>query len=393
MDREGKVRASQSRRLDFVVLLVLLALLLIPPSFAEETAGEGAIPVVSAVNNATFLPAQFEDGKPVVYFFFNQNCAECLHTLPYIDEFQGTHPDVVIHYLDIRESDENLALFQSFKDYYGTGFVPVPTVFIGNTTLSGYDAITEGLLDAVNGTLVSTPGDQLPSDGGSTESTLTVPLVITAALADGINPCAFAVLIFLMLSLISLESRKKMLVVGSVFIFAVFCFYFLSGLGLFAVIQSTGISLLISIIAAAIAIAAGVISILSVFSGANGPALLSIPERGKGIIEPYIKKASIPAAFIVGILVGMFELPCTGGIYLAILSLLSNRMSVMEGIPFLLLYNLFFILPLLIILGVFVLGFPVERLEQLQTGSRRGVRLVMGTVMILLGIILLVEIL
>jgi cytochrome c biogenesis protein CcdA len=184
-----------------------------------------------------------------------------------------------------------------------------------------------------------------------------------------------------------------MLVVGAVFIFAVFCFYFLSGLGLFAVIQSAGISLIISIIAAAIAIAAGVISILSVIAGEKGPAFLSIPERGKGIIEPYMKKASIPAAFVVGILVGMFELPCTGGIYLAILSLLSNRMSVMEGIPFLLLYNLFFILPLLIILGVFVLGLPVERLEQWQTGSRRGVRVIMGAVMILLGIILLLEIL
>jgi len=88
----------------------------------------------------------------------------------------------------------------------------------------------------------------------------------------------------------------------------------------------------------------------------------------------------------------MFELPCTGGIYLAILSLLSNRMSVMEGIPYLLLYNLFFILPLIIILGVFVLGLPVERLEQLQAGSRRGVRVIMGVVMILLGVILLIEI-
>jgi cytochrome c biogenesis protein CcdA len=149
---------------------------------------------------------------------------------------------------------------------------------------------------------------------------------------------------------------------------------------------------MISIIAAAIAIAAGVISILSVIGGKEGPALLSIPERGKGIIEPYIRKASIPAAFIVGIMVGMFELPCTGGIYLAILSLLSNRMSVMEGIPYLLLYNLFFILPLIIILGVFVLGLPVERLEQLQAGSRRGVRVIMGVVMILLGVILLIEI-
>jgi cytochrome c biogenesis protein CcdA len=390
MDMEGEARVSR-KRLNLVVLLVLLTLLLVIPSFAEETPGVGLIPVLSTGNDGIVPPSQIEEGKPVLYFFFNRNCAECLKTLPFIEEFQETHPNVAIHYIDIRESAENLALFQSFKDYYGTGFVPVPTVFIGNISLSGYDAISEGLPDAVNGTL-ATPGDQLPDEGVVSGDMLTVPLVITAALADGINPCAFAVLIFLMLSLISLESRKKMLIVGSVFIFAVFCFYFVSGLGIFAVIQSAGISRMISIIAAAIAIAAGVISILSVLGGEQRPALLSIPERGKGIIEPYIKKASIPAAFIVGILVGMFELPCTGGIYLAILSLLSNRMSVMEGIPYLLLYNLFFILPLMIILGVFVLGLPVERLEHWQAGSRRGVRVIMGVVMILLGVILLLEI-
>ena len=304
-----------------------------------------------------------------------------------------THQDVVIHSLDIRENEENLALFQSFKEYYGTGAIPVPGSVCQKRKSHGQRGDHRGSPGCRKRNVGKQPWrSSSPQRGEVQRETLTVPLVIAAALADGINPCAFAVLIFLILSLITLESRKKMLAVGLTFIFAVFCFYFLSGLGLFALIQTAGLSRLISVIAAAIAIAAGVISILSVIGGEQGPALLSIPDRGKGIIEPYIKKASIPAAFIVGILVGMFELPCTGGIYLAILSLLSNRMSLVEGIPFLLLYNLFFILPLLIILGVFVLGLPVERLEQLQAGSRRKVRVIMGVVMILLGIILLLEI-
>ena len=374
-----------------VLLIILISLVSLPCAAAETPGGETSTGRMAA-NNGTFVPVEFEEGKPVIYFFFNQNCGECVKTHPYIDEFGRNRPDVVIHPIDIMESDENLALFHSFRDYYGTGFIPVPAVFVRNISLTGYEEITNGLPDAVNGTRVNGSGEEIIPDGEDSAGTLTVPLIILAGLADGINPCAFAVLIFLILSLISLESRSKMLVVGSVFIFAVFCFYFMSGLGIFAVVQSAGISRIISTIAAVIAIAAGIYSILSVIGGKNGPALLSIPEQGKGIIEPYIKKASIPAAFIVGILVGMFELPCTGGIYLAILSLLSNRMSIMEGIPYLFLYNLFFILPLVIILGVFVFGLPVERLEQLQTGSRRGVRVLMGIVMILLGIILIFEI-
>ncbi|HQA79732.1 MAG TPA: cytochrome c biogenesis protein CcdA, partial [Methanoregulaceae archaeon] len=94
---------------------------------------------------------------------------------------------------------------------------------------------------------------------------------------------------------------------------------------------------------------------------------------------------------ILGVLVGMFELPCTGGIYLAILSLLSNRMSITDGIPYLLVYNFFFVLPMIVILAVVAFGIPVERLDQLRTEKRAVIRILMGLVMILLGIMLLLE--
>jgi len=222
--------------------------------------------------------------------------------------------------------------------------------------------------------------------------TLTIPLVAGAALVDGINPCAFAVLIFLLLSLLGLDSRKKVLMVGATFIVAVFCFYFASGLGLFAVIQSSGMSRLVSLAAAVIAIIAGVISIGEALWKKPTP-FLSIPASTKGIIDTWVKKGSLPAAFVLGILVGMFELPCTGGIYLAILSLLSNRMTLYQGIPYLLLYNLIFIVPLVLILVVVAFGVAPEQLEKIREEKRPYIRLAMGIVMIILGIILLLEIL
>ncbi|MDD5049050.1 MAG: cytochrome c biogenesis protein CcdA, partial [Methanoregulaceae archaeon] len=118
---------------------------------------------------------------------------------------------------------------------------------------------------------------------------------------------------------------------------------------------------------------------------------LSIPESKKAIIDRYVKKISLPGALILGVLVGMFELPCTGGIYLAILSLLSNRMSITDGIPYLLVYNFFFVLPMIVILAVVAFGIPVERLDQLRTEKRAVIRILMGLVMILLGIMLLLE--
>jgi cytochrome c biogenesis protein CcdA len=68
-------------------------------------------------------------------------------------------------------------------------------------------------------------------------------------------------------------------------------------------------------------------------------------------------------------------------------------MTGVEGIPYLLVYNFFFVLPLIVILGICTYGIPVERLEEWRTGSRKAVRVIMGAVMIFLGIILLMEVL
>jgi cytochrome c biogenesis protein CcdA len=373
------------------LFIILFTLLLLPPVLAQETPAPPSFPYQQGNNTQDFSPVFSEEGKPVIYFFYNRNCGECLKTLPFVEEYAAGHPEVVVEYVDVMSSDENLALFKSFKEYYGTGPIPVPSVFVGNTTLSGYEEITEELPEAVNRTASAPPPPPKGLETGPGEE-ITLPLIIISALVDGINPCAFSVLIFLLLTIMALGSRKKVLIVGSTFILAVFTFYFLSGLGIFTIIQTAGISRFISVIAAIIALAAGIISIASVVVGQKGPAILSIPESRKGIIDRYIRKASIPAAFAVGLLVGMFELPCTGGIYLAILSLLSNRMSALEGIPYLLVYNFFFVLPLIIILGVFTWGLPIERLDQWRTESRRAVRVIMGAVMILLGIILLFEV-
>jgi len=84
----------------------------------------------------------------------------------------------------------------------------------------------------------------------------------------------------------------------------------------------------------------------------------------------------------------MFELPCTGGIYLAILSLISDRMAVAEGIPLLFLYNIFFVLPLVLILCAVAFGLPLESVDRWRQEHRRAVRVIMGLVLVGLGVLL-----
>ncbi len=314
-----------------------------------------------------------------------------------MEGFLERHPDVIIRSFDLANNASNQQLFQQFNKRYNVPFSPVPSVFVGEMVLVNYENIELHLDDVVvrvaqnpNSTApVPTETISSPEISGTTQ--LTIPLVIVAGLVDGINPCAFAVLVFLLVSIMSISSKRRLLQVGLVYIGAIFIFYFLSGLGLFALVQVSGFSRAFALVAAIVAFAAGAIMIKDALYGGTGSWLV-IPESKKGAITRYVKEATLPATFILGILVGMFELPCTGGIYLAIISLISQKMTIMAGIPLLLLYNILFVVPLIIILAIVYFGLPPERLEAWRTENRVIVRLAMGCLMIAIGIFVLVTV-
>jgi cytochrome c biogenesis protein CcdA len=228
----------------------------------------------------------------------------------------------------------------------------------------------------------------IPDDGCSTPaSELTVPLVVASALIDSVNPCAFSVLIFLLISIVALENRQRILMVGGVYIAAVFIFYLLSGFGLFTLVSLSGFSQALSLIGATVAVVLGLISVLDALRNRD-EFLIAIPSSKKEQIEHYIRTATLPAAFALGIFVGIFELPCTGGIYLAILGLMSRSYTLMEGLPYLILYNFIFVLPLILILLMVAYGVAPERANAWRVRHRRTLRLIVGLAMITLGVII-----
>ncbi|MBU1146547.1 hypothetical protein KKD80_03305 [Patescibacteria group bacterium] len=208
-------------------------------------------------------------------------------------------------------------------------------------------------------------------------STLTIPALIGGAAIDSINPCAFAVLIFLIGYLLAIGSPKLILRVGLVYIGTVFAVYFLAGLGLLRILTTFGVAEIIYKIAAVILLFVGLVNVKDFFWYGKG-FTLAIPESKKPLIEKYIRKASIPAAIILGFLVSAFELPCTGGVYIAILGLLANRGTQISAVPYLLLYNLIFVLPLFIILGLVYFGISAKQMEEWRTKNRKWLRLVLG---------------
>lgn len=325
-----------------------------------------------------------------VRFFYGLGCPHCAKVEPFVKELAERYPNVKLKTYEVYYNKTNYELFNKLNEKFGVPFDDrgVPTVVVGNDILIGVSEIEANLEGVILN--YSAIGAPCVSEAGWMGSSLdlTLPTVITAALVDSINPCAFAVLIFLLLYLTTIGARRRMLTVGLTYISVVFVVYFLSGLGLFTAIQTMNISRLVYNIAAVIAIVAGLINIKDFFWYGKGISL-QIPKSKKPLIKSYIQKATIGSAVILGFLVSMVELPCTGGVYLAILSLLATKSTQLVAIPYLLLYNLIFVLPLVVILLVVYKGISPERAEKWRKSKRKWMRLIMGIVMVGLGVVML----
>lgn len=331
--------------------------------------------------------------KACVFYFYGKHCLACAETTPFINEMEEKYSDLHVHKYEIWENETNRQLFFKFCDVYCVDEKLVPIVFIGDEFLIGVDSIKNNLEGKITNCIQNNcicPEENISNVTLASETELNIPIIVSAALIDSINPCAFAVLIFMLTYLLALGSRKKILIIGLGYIMMVFITYFLAGLGLFAAVETIGISVIFYRVAAVIAIVAGIINVKDFFFYGKGFSL-EIPKSRKPMIKKYIRRASLPAALILGFLVSMFELPCTGGVYLAILSMLSNSMTRMAAIPYLFLYNFIFVVPLLVILILVAKGGSAEKMEKWRLRKRKYMKLIAGLFMILLGIIMLLE--
>ncbi|HWQ68187.1 MAG TPA: cytochrome c biogenesis CcdA family protein [Methanospirillum sp.] len=331
-------------------------------------------------------------------FFYNTHCGACHEARSYLTDLAQIHPEIYPLSYDLFNNTTNGKLFDQAKLTYNREHISYPVIFIGPIVLEGNEAISayfEPLALAVqkkqknpvSGFLSGITG---LTSGGSFE--IGIPLILGAGLLDGINPCAFAVLVFLLTYLLSLNNRRRVLLVGLVYTAAVFIFYFLSGVGIFTLVQTTGLVSGFSFIAGIVALIFAMIMIKDALFPGIGPSL-AIPESRKETIHRFVEKSSIPAAFILGILVGMFELPCTGGIYLSIISMISLKTNLIGGLWYLFIYNLAFIFPLLVIIALIYWGIPPERVNEWRIDQRRSLRLIIGLIMLIFAVMILREVL
>ncbi len=222
-----------------------------------------------------------------------------------------------------------------------------------------------------------------------TISDFSLGVITGAAFVDSINPCAIAVLLILLWGLLFSGTKEKVLKAGFSFILAIFLAYFLIGIGLFSFfikISSLISASLLHKIVGSFGILIGLFNIKDFFFYGKG-FLMEIPLAWRPKLKNLLQEVTSPiSAFLIGLLVTFFELPCTGGPYCFTLGYLSKKITLFQLIPYLIYYNVIFILPLLLILGLIYFGFlKVEEAEDWRQKNIRLLHLIAGLVMLSLG--------
>ena len=216
-----------------------------------------------------------------------------------------------------------------------------------------------------------------------------LPLVSVSAVIDSVNPCAFSILLLNIAFLMSIgKLRSNILKIGAVYILGIFVIYLLIGLGIVEALHLFNTPHFMAKVGAGLLIVLGAINIINEFFP-RFPVKLKIPDAAHHRMAVYMEKASVPSAFMLGALVGLCEFPCTGGPYLLVLGLLHDQATYLKGLGYLILYNLIFILPLVLILALASRPKVLEKFQDWQRQENKKMRLYSGIAMILLGVLIL----
>jgi len=190
---------------------------------------------------------------------------------------------------------------------------------------------------------------------------LTVPTVLASGFADGFNPCAFALLVLFAtytLTLLNavtangtptLEARQRLLGAGSLYVGAVLVTYFIIGLGLFTFLSWLGRDHLVARGASILALVMALWMLKDLFLPGVGPSMMA-PSGTHGRMQKAMQRGGLAGMLIAGVLVGICTVPCSGAIYLEIVAVLHASGGGLTGLALLALYNIAFIVPLLILL-------------------------------------------
>jgi thiol-disulfide isomerase/thioredoxin len=409
---------------------------------------------------AVLLSGLFNSGKasaqsettvhPVtIYLFWGDGCPHCAKAKPYLETLPAKYPGVSVETYEVYYDPYNNAVFQQALQLLALDTSAVPTIIIGPYYMQGYSeeandpieetlqrCLDDGCPDMVHDLVVSgeaNPSNVIPSTiisqtdlptedaeagvddcgeiGGSGSNFIELPFlgyvdlsslslgVSTALIAvvDGFNPCSLWALSMLLAITIHTGSRKKVFIIGMVFITVTALIYALFIAGLFSVLKLTGLITWMRVVVFIIAGILGVINIKDYFWFKEGVSLTIDDSKRKGILQRMRKlldgsqslASLIGATILLAAGVSLVEFSCTAGLPVLWTNLLNAQgVATATFVLLLLLYLLIYQADELIIFFVAVSTLKASRLEEKHG---RILKLAGGILMLTLAVVMLIN--
>lgn len=345
-----------------------------------------------------------------LYFFWSQSCPHCQAARPFVSRLPERLPWLRLHSHDIampENAREYLRLAEALNEDARSvpAFLFCGRMMVGYGTNANSGRELEELLRACH----ESKGKLLPpvSDRGDLAAMpwlawldpqqLSLPIfTIVIAGLDAFNPCAFFVLLFLLSLLVNARARGRMLFIGGVFVLFSGLMYFLFMAAWLNLFLWIGELRLVTLIAGAVAVLMALLNIKDYFWFKQGPSL-SIPEavkpglfqRMRGLLRADNMAALTLGTIVLAVVANSYELLCTAGfpmVYTRYLTLAG--LTPVQHYLYLGLYNLVYVLPLLVIVLIFVRTLGKRKLSE---SEGRLLKLVSGLMMLGLGLGLLLK--
>lgn len=394
-------------------ILFITALIIAPFLAYPDEAKPAVVNTKETVSQKSQAPASKGD-KPEVLVFYSPHCKVCMELeSEFFPSLKEKYKDKIIWQdLDTANNTENLTKIITLSVRLRNDSGHVPSVLVGDTLLVGKEEIKAKLVNSIELALKAKQG---PFGFAKIEllqifKKISIFTVIVSGLIDGINPCAFAVIVFFVSFLAVYGYRKREIIyVGTSYCAAVFVTYLMIGLGFFNFLYS--ISNFYSIIKVFYYFIAGfcfVLSLLALYdffkfkmTKQTDGMILQLPhffkKRINQIIGEHLRKKQdegvlslLVSAFVVGFFVSLLEGACTGQVYLpTIVLILKNTNMRALAFSYLIVYNFMFILPLIIIFILSLLGFSSQKFNNFLKNNMSGIKFLMFLLFLLLGLVIL----
>jgi glutaredoxin len=370
--------------------------------------------------------------EPLIYFFWMEGCPHCTAAKTFLEKLEARFPQVEIKTYEVSGEEANEKLYRDILALYGIKRQIFPVTFIGDLDpVVGYytDSTTgaemeekvryclknrcgdpigsflrkTGRRETVFGAAGGNPPDELtgalklPFVKDLNPSQVALPLFTAViALLDSANPCAFFVLTFLMSLLTRLSSSKKMLAIGGTFVFFSAVMYFVFMSAWFNLFFFTRTLRIVTVAAGAAAVCMALVNIKDFLFFKRGFSL-GIPDGKRQVLVARMRTLAVSGripAIIAGTALlatgaNFYEMLCTAGfpmVYTKVLTL--KKMEMAAYYFYLMMYNVIYVVPLMVIVVVFAVALGSRKMTERQG---RVLKLASGSMMISLGSVLIVN--